>query len=967
MTQNIKRTRRSFLYNIVLPSALAVLLFVATLFLIVIPSFEKAMMDRKREMIRELTNAATSILEKYHRDETEGVLTGEEARKTAISRIRYLRYGEENKDYFWITDTIPVMVMHPYREELNGQNLSGYKDPRGKKLFVESVKIARKEDHGYVDYMWQWKDDSSHIVPKLSYVRAFKPWGWIIGTGIYIEDVKKEIAGLTNSFVRISILISLITALILFYIGRQSFRIENKRIRAEEALVQSREKYRSLVEASTEGLMMVAGDRIIFSNNILLEMAGLPESEVLLRSPQSLLKIPEGITGIFDPYENTDFSAPFEAELKRGDGTALQVLVNLSQVLFNEQPTLILSLRDLSPGARFSGDMVHTVEDFKALTHTLKLGVFRATMDPRGRFLEANTIALNILGYNTIKELSETYILEMFTDIDDKRGFRNQLLRQGFLKNQVLKLKRKNGQPALVNVSLVVIDGTESSLLCDGIIEDINPGFKDTALSEALAEEYSFFSQLLFQPVKTMMKPPVKAMYYEPIEEVAARMTRHQISSVLVCGENGEALGIITDQDLRGRAFSAGKLGKTGIFEIMSSPLITAGEECLVMEALTLMNRHDISHLVITGADGQPTGFFRFRQLGEILDAFPAMAAMPGPDAISLSDLSGYHARYSRAILPLIENLQSPDTVFYSLSILSDHITRNIVEQVLTEMSPPPSRFCFFSLGSEARREQTLKTDQDNALIFEDVPEDRLEAAQQWFARFSQQVCTALNEAGYSFCLGNIMAMNPEYCQPASVWQRYFHRWINQASAKDLLDINIFFDIRAVYGDTSLVTELQQYIFDLTDANPAYLYHLAQNTLQMKPQVGFWGNILLETAGAPPETVHIKEAIMPVVNFARIYALKHGIAAPGTRNRLKILQEQNILTASTCTNTLQAFEHLNLLRLKHQAYLLKQGLKPDNLINTKTLSELDKTIIKKVISNINNLIAKLSFDFKGSY
>ena len=213
---------RRIYIKIILPTVLSILLFILTIFLIIIPRFQENIMNGKREMIKELTNSAWSILSKYENDEREGLLTREEAQKTAISRIQYLRYGEENKDYFWITDMTPKMIMHPFRNDLNGKDLTNFTDPHGKKLFVEFVKTVKKSEHGYVDYMWQWKDDSLQIVPKLSYVKIFKPWNWVIGTGVYIEDVKKEITSLNKRMVWISVGISILIAFLLFYIFKQS-------------------------------------------------------------------------------------------------------------------------------------------------------------------------------------------------------------------------------------------------------------------------------------------------------------------------------------------------------------------------------------------------------------------------------------------------------------------------------------------------------------------------------------------------------------------------------------------------------------------------------------------------------------------------------------------------------------------------------------------------------------------------
>ncbi len=148
---------KKFNFKIILPATLSILLFILTIFLVIIPRYQQSITNGKREMIKELTNAALSILSKYENDERAGLLTREEAQKTAISRIQYLRYGDENKDYFWITDMIPKMIVHPYRNDLNGKDLTDFTDPHGKRMFVEFVETVKKSDHGYVDYMWQWK------------------------------------------------------------------------------------------------------------------------------------------------------------------------------------------------------------------------------------------------------------------------------------------------------------------------------------------------------------------------------------------------------------------------------------------------------------------------------------------------------------------------------------------------------------------------------------------------------------------------------------------------------------------------------------------------------------------------------------------------------------------------------------------------------------------------------------------
>ncbi len=967
MSINNLQQKSGFFINIVLPTVLAIVLFISSLFFLVIPAFENAMMDRKREMISELTNAATSILDKYYKDETDSILTRSEAQHTAISRLQYLRYGDENKDYFWITDMRPYMIMHPYRPDLNGQSLMDFKDSHGKKLFVESVKIAQEQEQGFVDYMWQWKDDSTHIVPKLSCVKAFKPWGWIVGTGIYVEDVKKEISSLSAKFVKISLFISLITALILFYVGRQSLRIEKKRRKAETELNESKEKYKSLVEASTEGLMMIIDNRITFSNAVLQKMLNYNPDEILFKDFTNVIKLPIAITEKIKETPQLVHENALETALIKKDGSALDVVLSISPIMFNENEAIIFSVKDVSTDKQLKEELFQSKEKFQTLMDKLNLGIFRTTIDLKGRFLEANETALKILGFKSFQELSNYYILDLFIDVDDKRSFRNNLLEKGFIKNQIIKLKRKNEQTAVVSVSLVIVKGDDNTArFCDGIIEDISAQKNTSNYSNELMNEYISFAQLYYQPLKNITKPAVFCKYNESIYKLIHKMSLNNDSLIIVQSDKEEMLGLITDIDIRNRMLTDDINKPEKAYELMTSPVLWLNENSLLIESLFILKKYNTNHIVVKDNKGQISGYVSQKNINILQEFLPANFIHFIDKATSIDTLKSIRDNYIYSVVPLIENNTHPNVVFHALSLLSDALTKRTIELIIDDIGTPPVDFCFFSLGSDAREEQTLSTDQDNAIIYQDVNKEQEKAVREYFDLFSLKVCTALNDIGYNFCKGNVMAMNPEWCQPLSTWKSYFSKWINKGNAKDLLDINIFFDIRPVYGNNKMTEDLLQHIFELTAKNPAYLYHLTQITLTLKPQVGFWGNILLETAGAPPETVNIKETLMPIVNFARIYALRNICKHTGTLQRLQFINESGVLNETSYTNIQQAFDYLNTVRLKHQTALFKNKLKPDNLINTNKLSELDKTIIKKVLSHISSMLSKLSFDFKGT-
>ena len=174
------RGRILFITGLMMAGILAITLL--SLFTIRRELFE----DRKVKT-RHVVESAFGVLEYYHGLALQGKMTMDEAQRNAVAMIRQLRYDE--KEYFWINDMHPTMIMHPYKSELDGKDLSDFKDPEGKRLFVAFVDAVKASGAGYVDYLWP-KPDFKEPVPKVSYVKRFEPWGWVIGSGIYIDDVQ---------------------------------------------------------------------------------------------------------------------------------------------------------------------------------------------------------------------------------------------------------------------------------------------------------------------------------------------------------------------------------------------------------------------------------------------------------------------------------------------------------------------------------------------------------------------------------------------------------------------------------------------------------------------------------------------------------------------------------------------------------------------------------------------------------
>jgi len=361
--------------RIILPVSLTVILFGLTIFLLLLPLIEKKLMDGKREMIRELTESSWSILAAHAQEERDGLLTRQKAQASAIENLRRLRYGPELKDYFWINDMHPRIVMHPYRPDLEGKDISGFTDPNGKHLFVEFVKVVKANNAGYVDYEWQWKDDPGRIVPKISYVKGFEPWGWIVGTGIYVEDVRAEIAAITRKLTLICLgILSVIVALSVYVVRRSVIVEQEKKQAEEEARLRQEQLFRAAKMVSLGTLVSGVAHEI---NN--------PVTSALLNS-QTLRKVWDGVLPILD-----------ERSQKEGD---FRVGGMTYKGIRERMPMLLSHIED---GTRRVRDIVTDLKDFA-----------RETPSERSDDIDVNEVVLKAVGLvsNLIKKSTNDFSVD---------------------------------------------------------------------------------------------------------------------------------------------------------------------------------------------------------------------------------------------------------------------------------------------------------------------------------------------------------------------------------------------------------------------------------------------------------------------------------------------------------------------------------------------------------------------------
>ncbi len=344
-------SRMPLTVRIMLPPMLSIGLFVIVIYLVFLPALENRIVATKREMIRELVETAWGTLAAYGAREADGSLTRAAAQALAIAHLRMLRYGPEKKDYFWINDMFPRIIMHPYKLQLEGRDMSDYMDSAGNRMLVDMAKIVKEQGAGYVEYIWQWKDNPERAGRKLSYVKGYEPWQWVVGTGIYLDDVRDKVAAIRRQIAMGSLGILAVISALLAYVTRQSFEINAQRRQAREVLRASEESYRSVMTAVPDPVVVydIEG-RVQYINPAFTRFFGwtldelkgrridfVPENERAVTQARIQETIASGFCTVFETRRYTKagdlpYVSISAANYRDDDGNPTGIVVNLHDI-----------------------------------------------------------------------------------------------------------------------------------------------------------------------------------------------------------------------------------------------------------------------------------------------------------------------------------------------------------------------------------------------------------------------------------------------------------------------------------------------------------------------------------------------------------------------------------------------------------------------------------------------------------
>jgi CBS domain-containing protein len=447
------------------------------------------------------------------------------------------------------------------------------------------------------------------------------------------------------------------------------------------------------------------------------------------------------------------------------------------------------------------------------------------------------------------------------------------------------------------------------------------------------------------------------------VRDAAKAITASGHDAVLVFDELGREVGIVTDHDLRDKVIVAERSPQEPVRGIMSAPLITIHEQAQLYEAMLTMMQHRIKQLGVTNETGI-CGLITEQEIFLAQGLTPIFLMHRVRDAQTIEELKAQQEKLPRLIKSLIDGGAKAEHLNSLITSMSDTILYKLVGLALQELGDPPARFAFLTLGSEGRKEQTLKTDQDNAIIFEDVSSGARHEVQAYFLRLGDKVCTWLNEVGFSFCQFDIMAKNPTWCQPLAQWQQYFHKWIHKAEGEDLLQASIFFDFRLGYGEQDLVDSLRSFLFRSLEEWGPFFRHLAQNALYSQHPLDFFGNFILQTRENKKKVLDLKGPMRLIVDFARIYGLQLKMPLTNTLDRIAAMQDLGALKAQEYDELHYAYSFLMHLRLAHQTSALCDERKPpSNDIDPKQLPNLERQALKEAFKRIKIAQDKIRLEF----
>ncbi len=467
---------------------------------------------------------------------------------------------------------------------------------------------------------------------------------------------------------------------------------------------------------------------------------------------------------------------------------------------------------------------------------------------------------------------------------------------------------------------------------------------------------------LMTTPVSSLIKrAPITLPPHTSIRAAAQHMSEQRVSSILIV-EQGHLFGLITDRDLRNRVIAAGLDTERPIMDIATLAPFTVGLHDPAFNVLLLMARHNVHHVPVL--DGQHIkGMITATDLTE---QHSTSAVYLAGDIYKQASVDGLQ-RASAKVRVLQQSLAAADASAYNtghiITAITDAITTRLLQLGEAQLGPAPVDYVWVAAGSQARNEQTAKSDQDNCMVLDDAFDEAQHG--EYFRQLSRFVCDGLDACGYVHCPGEMMAMTDAWRQPRHRWAEYFRRWTREPEPKALMLTCVFFDLRAIAGQTHLLDGLRRDVLQGTRGNTLFLAHMVGNALTHQPPLSWFNGLSPARSGEHKGTIDLKHTgVVPIVDLARVYSLAGGHAEVNTHDRLLMSANGGDISEQSARDLRDALEFLAALRISHQARQMAQGRAPDNFLDPAEISNFERTQLRDAFQVVQTLQSVLAQRYK---
>ncbi|MBC9782956.1 CBS domain-containing protein [Heliobacterium chlorum] len=474
-------------------------------------------------------------------------------------------------------------------------------------------------------------------------------------------------------------------------------------------------------------------------------------------------------------------------------------------------------------------------------------------------------------------------------------------------------------------------------------------------VAEQAGEAYGMDSRPFRKRAVDLMNAPVHTISIDaPVTAVARAMAEKRVGSLVVI-EKEEPVGIITERDLVYKTLADPENYPT-LREAVNRQLVTLPPESYYYQVLLTMIREKERYVGIL-EEGKLIGIVALTDLIRNRDT-GALSIVDGIEhGRSIADLVRSTTVIDKLLTAMVAERAQSTEITEVVSELYDRLTLRIIELSLEQLAKqgmtPPVSYCWLTMGSGGRKEQTLRTDQDHAIVFADVPSDQLEKTRGFFMSLGKLVTQGLEACGFARCPGNVMALNSKWCRSFKEWNHQIGSWIEESVPDHVRQLTIFLDFRCVFGDEGLAGKLREAVFSTYRRLPVGLHHLAKDDLRHHVSLGFFKPFVTEKSGEHKDEIDLKRSLMVhLIDCIRVFALRENIQETNTLARLRRLEERGIFNADDVELIRFSFTTLLDMRIQENLRKVRQQQVPDNYIHPYRLSKRDQSSLKEAIQGV---------------